>query len=322
MNVKVSIGLATGYLALVLCVGPAMAAPAGDGVPVRIDNLSEPVLCAENDNVNLTFTAPQVRQLRIQAVHPAYIGSLVADRAAPDFTSCDMTGDPSFPSDARRVTLYETPDMSVVGIAYPTFWRPASVPVRVGDRVENGLHLVQVWFRKDGHADEVLVVYPPDGYWRARPHPPAHLRWSAYGSSFLVGPVEVQDRPIVDLTGIVFDPGTLTFRIDFARGGFGTLTIETLDTDRMILDVAFGGPFPTQFPFASLRSMYTTQFNADVAQVAWRGVGARGWGEAPIMNFEGANATEIWAGRTVPSRHNTSAPDMVFGSFGKRAANE
>jgi hypothetical protein len=26
---------------------------------------------------------------------------------------------------------------------------------------------------------------------------------------------------------------------------------------------------------------------------------------------------ELWAGRTVASRHNTSAPDMVFGRFSR-----
>jgi hypothetical protein len=33
------------------------------------------------------------------------------------------------------------------------------------------------------------------------------------------------------------------------------------------------------------------------------------------MSFDKASAVELWAGRTVPSRHNTSAPDMVFGDF-------
>ena len=33
------------------------------------------------------------------------------------------------------------------------------------------------------------------------------------------------------------------------------------------------------------------------------------------MGFKGAKATDLWAGRLVPSRHNTSAPDMRFGGF-------
>jgi hypothetical protein len=33
------------------------------------------------------------------------------------------------------------------------------------------------------------------------------------------------------------------------------------------------------------------------------------------MTFKRATATDVWAGRTTPSRHNTSAPDMVFSTF-------
>jgi hypothetical protein len=35
------------------------------------------------------------------------------------------------------------------------------------------------------------------------------------------------------------------------------------------------------------------------------------------MDFKGANAVEVWAGRLVPSRHNTSAPDMMFRDFAR-----
>jgi hypothetical protein len=33
------------------------------------------------------------------------------------------------------------------------------------------------------------------------------------------------------------------------------------------------------------------------------------------MPFRRANATDLWAGRLSASRHNTSAPDMVFNAF-------
>ena len=71
--------------------------------------------------------------------------------------------------------------------------------MRVGNRVETGFHLLQLWTRYQERAEEVLVLYPADGYWRARPLPPQNLRWSAYGSSFLIGPVETAGRPFVDI---------------------------------------------------------------------------------------------------------------------------
>jgi hypothetical protein len=61
--------------------------------------------------------------------------------------------------------------------------------------------------------------------------------------------------------------------------------------------------------------MFVTEGNADVAQVGWRGKDSPAWSQTPVMAFKNASATELWAGRTVPSRHNTSAPDTIFRDF-------
>ena len=71
-------------------------------------------------------------------------------------------------------------------------------------------------------------------------------------------------------------------------------------------------------PFAALRSMYVTDFNNDVARVAVREAGAGGWREDGIMAFKGARASELWAGRVSPSRHNTSSPDLLFSGFSEQ----
>lgn len=306
--------LRTIVLIALLAATPLSAQQVKD-ISVDVVNRSEPELCAEKDNVWLDFNSRDVRTFRIQAIHPAFIGGIVVDSWAPDFTSCDMTNDPVFAAHARRVTFYESPDLWLTGYTYPSFWRPNTVPFRVGDRVEQGLHMVQVWVRNQERAEEVLVVYPADGYWRARPLAPPHLRWTAYGSSFLVGPVEVQGRPIVDLRDIVFDPATRSFTINFKRGGSASLKIETLDNKRIILDVRLAGVEQAEFPFLAMRSMYMTEFNADVARVAWRTPDGQAWSEAPVMSYSGGKASELWAGRMLLSRHNTSAPDLVFSRF-------
>lgn len=304
---------------------PAPFTPPNKGIDpgelaVDVANRSTPVFCAEKDNIELTFSSPAVRQFRIQAVHPNYIGTINVDRYAPDFTACDMSQDPVYKSDARRVTFWETPEFWLTGYTYPSFWRPANTSVRVGDREEKGLHMVQLWMKYRERAEEVLVFYPPDGYWRARPLPFADMRWTAYGSSFLVGPVEVQDRPIVDIKTIVFDPDKMTFTLQFARGGSATIRLDTIDQERMILDTSISADAPRTYPFLSMRSMYATEFNSDVARVAWRSKGAEGWGESTIMNWKGGSATEVWAGRVIPSIHNKSAPDMVFSHFSDKPA--
>jgi hypothetical protein len=235
------------------------AAPADDKLAVDVLNASEPTLCAEEDNVFLKLQSSETRRFTVEAAHPAYAGMILIDRWAPDFTNCDMSSDPAFNFEKRRVTIYETEEMWLVGLTFETFWRPNQVPVRVGNRTETGFHLLQLWTWKDGRADEVLVLYPADGHWRARPLPPQNLRWSAYGSSFLVGPVETQGRPIVDIRDVSFDPDTRTFTTNFVRGGSATLRVDTLDAERIVLDINLSAPVAADRPFAALRSMFVTE---------------------------------------------------------------
>jgi hypothetical protein len=295
-----------------------------DEIAVAVTNLSEPVLCAEKDNIQIDFSSPSVKTFRVQAVHPAYIGTITVDRYLPDFTACDMSADPVVATSVKKTvrrTIYETPDFQLVGYTYPTFWRPANTPVRVIDRENNidatfrEIHLMQVWTLHRERAEEVLVVYPPDGYWRARPLPFADMRWTAYGSSFLVGPVEMQGRPIVDLKLITYDAQAKTFTLDFARGGSAVMKIQALDQEHMALDVELQGAIPRNLPFASLRSMYITDINNDASRVAFKPKDAKRWGEAHVMDFKNADASEFWLGRTTISKHNTSAPDMILGKF-------
>ena len=306
------------FLALIGFLFVSTAAPAAslDGIAVDVTNASEPVLCAEKDNVTINFASPTVRNFRIEAAHPTYLGSLRDDKWEPDWTACGtLTAESSAAPPVHKVTFYESVDMWLTGFTFPNFWRQSDVAVRVGDRVEKNLHLVQLWVRRGDRAEEVLVLYPADGYWRIRPLPPAHLGWSAYGSSFLLGPIEVNERPVVNLKDVEFDPKTMTFTVTFAKGGKATVAIKNLDRDRLTLDVSFDRPVE-RGAFAALRSMYVTEFNADVARIAVRPEGAPSWTESPIMTFGSAKATDVWMGRLVPSRHNTSAPDMMFNRFG------
>jgi len=187
--------------------------------------------------------------------------------------------------------------------------------VIINGNTYEGLHLVQVWMRAGNSQEEFLVVYPPDGYWRARPLPPAHMKWTAYGSSFMVGPVTLEGRPVVALKELAFDPETKTFEMSFVKGGAAKLAVTTIDADKQVIDVTFSGNLPRDVPFAGLRSMYVTEFNNDAARIAWRGKNAPSWGEAHIMDFKPFEAVEVWMGRHSYSRHNTSSPDMVFDRF-------
>ena len=286
-----------------------------DSLAVQVDNQSHPTACAEEDNVYLRLQSPEVESFRIEARHPRYIATLAADEKEPDFDHCDFAKTPPIPARTftpRQVTLYEGADWRLIGFTFETFWRSSSVPVRVGTRVESDIHLFQLWTLSHGAPEEVLVLYPTDGYWRARPLAPANLPSSAYGSSFLIGPIEVHDRPFVDITDVTFDPDAAAFTLRFAKGGQARLQVADLDRARIALNVSFDRGIDDG-PFAAIRSMFVAEDNADTARVAWREFGASK--SVPVLDFTSATATEVSAQRTAPSRHNTAAPDMVFRDF-------
>ena len=294
------------------------AQPGRKAMAVEVTGASEPVLCAEKDNVTVNLASKAVRRFSIEAVHPAYMGALQRDSFEADWTGCTAPGDPrpepSAAEPPKRITLYEEYDLWVVGQIYPSFWRPPTATVRIGDRVEKGLSLVQVWLRRPMGGEEVLVLYPQDGYWRLRPRAPASLAPTAFGSSFLLGPVEVSERPIVRIKEVAFEPKTRTFTLAFERGGSATVTMAKVDETRHLLDVAFDAPI-TGGPFAAVRSMYVTEINNDVARIGVLEAGGKGWHEAPVMAFKRADALQVWLGRVAPSKHNTSSPDMTFAGF-------
>jgi len=314
-----------GVRALIVTVASVLTAAsanvfAAEPLAVDVSNASEAVLCAEKDNVTINFASKDVRRFRIEAAHPAYIGTLQRDSFEADWTGCTAPGDPkaasrqSPPQPPKRTTLYEQIDLWVVGLTLPSFWRPATATVHIGSRVEKGLHLLQVWMIRPMGGEEVLVLYPQDGYWRLRPLAPAGLAPTAFGSSFLVGPVEVEGRPIVRIREVAFDPKTRTFTLAFERGGTATVRMASTDQNRHTLEVAFDQAVDGR-PFAALRSMFVTDFNNDVARIAVREKGAKGWREDAVMAFTRATATDVWVGRIAPSRHNTSSPDMVLNGF-------
>jgi hypothetical protein len=282
------------------------------GTTVEMVNASRPTRCAEEDNVYVKFFGADINRFRLTVRHPRYIGAIASDVTAPDFTRCDMSQDPSFPFTPRTVTLYDDGTYVLVGHTFPTNWRPDIVPFHVAGRDESGLHLVQLFRRVGATPIEFLVLYPADGYWRAKPLPPPNLAEGAYGSSFLFGPIEEQGRPFVALSDIAFDPATLTFALRFAAGGSGALRVAEVTPTELALDIRFD---PSgERPFAALRSMFVTPAQADVGEAEWKAADATPV-TRPIMDFDAAAISEVRFGRRAKSHHNLSAPDYVFGPF-------
>ncbi|MSP66512.1 MAG: hypothetical protein EXQ96_00120 [Alphaproteobacteria bacterium] len=305
-------------LRLLLCGALALLPLAARAVEVSVVNASKPTRCAEEDNVYVKLQSDGVRRFTVTARHPPYLGAVTVDSAAADFTHCAISGAKDYPFTPRSVTLFEDGEWRLMGHTYGGFWTPYVVPVRVGARVESGLHLLQLIRRHKGEWIELLVLYPADGYWRTKPLPPDHLPDTAYGSSFLFGPIVERERPLVVIDAVEYVPATRTFRLAFAEGGgTGTLRLAGFDTSEVTLAVALERTIAPDRPFAALRSMFVTPGNADVIEAAFiAGDGRRGI-PAGILDFARERAAEVSFGRRWPSRHNLSAPDLIFGAFGR-----
>ena len=308
--------------------------PVATPVATSVDfvNASRPTRCAEEDNVYVKLEGPDISAFRIRAEHPPYVAAITTDLTAPDFTACDMSNDPSFAFEPRTIILYEDESIRLVGHRFGSFWRPEVVDFKVGTRTEPGLHLVQLLRRGiapaapvkgqrvaqaglAGNELEILVVYPADGYWRAKPLPPVFLDDTAYGSSFLIGPIAEDGRPYVAIREIEFEPGAQRFRLHFRDGSRGTLTVTEATRSGIDLAVTLETPMPADRPFAALRSMFVTTTQSDVAVAVWPQSPSAQSAQAPIMDLKRIRAPSARFGRIEPSTHNLSAPDMVFDRF-------
>lgn len=287
---------------------------------VRVSDLSQPTRCAEDDNVSIELSGGDVRAFTIVAEHPRYMTPGMPDLTAPDFTDCDMSGDPKFQFEKFDGVLWDDGRVKVVGYRFESDWRATQVPVTVGNRTVVGLHLIQMFQYVDGRPIEFLVTYPSDGYWRVKPLPPKGRDDTAYGTSFLIGPVQHQGRPVVDIARLTIDPPARRYDLVFADGSSGRLSVVAADPARAELRVELDRAVPQGRPFAGLRSMYVTADNADATRLGWLPSAGAAWRDrllSPgLRTVEDAVAVRLW--RSLPSRHNTSAPEIALRGFETR----
>ncbi|MFH0129053.1 hypothetical protein ACGLHS_02530 [Variovorax sp. VaC1] len=303
-----------------LATNAAIAAP----VAATVENGTTPTACAEEDNVSMVLRGDGIRRMRIEALQPDYLDKIGNDVTAPDFSGCNFDGgahptDPAHRFKKRTVVLLDNAEWRIVGMTLPTFWRPQRVPVQVGARSDRGFHLLQVFKKENGKALEVIVLYPSDGYWRLKPLPEARFGDGAYGSSFLLGPVEQAGRPVVDIASIRVVPKPLAIHLRFTHGGSAVARVDEISRTRTALDVSLSTPTASTQPFSVLRSMYVAADNADMSEVRWQESPDAAPQARPLPEVKSLKATQVRFGRSLPSKHNTSAPDIEFSGFDNEA---
>lgn len=241
---------------------------------------------------------------------PPYLQDVTFDQTAPDLTDCPPPVGPVFHFQASKHIVYEDESQRIVVFTYESFWRPNRVSLRVGTRIESDVHLVQFWLKRpDKPAYELLVLSPADGYWRLKTLPPRQLDEVAYGSSFLIGPIVEDGRPVVNIAAISFEPFNKLFRLEFSSGGYAEVLLQDVAQGLAHVHVTLDCPVVGR-PFAGFRSMYVADDNADVSVVTINGIHSHN-----VMEFRQASAIKLNLGRIVISRHNTSAPDLEFANF-------
>ena len=320
-------GAAAAAIALiVLCGAPAPAPRAGGAAPepsVSLRDLGWPNRCAEMDNVLVALEADApVARFAIRARHPVYAPTVRPGEAshAADFTDCAFEPEPIWHYEPESHLLHEDAAIRLDGHRLPKSWRPEEVPVTVGGRTWTGLHLLQLRVKRpsDGLRDpaEILVLYPSDGYWRPTPLPRDGGAQTPFGASVIVGPVEIDRRPLVRLSAVRFDPAAMAFDLDFALGGRGRVRVASAGPDELRLEVSLD-PAVSGLPFALASSMFVAEDNADLALMRLRTPDRPFWTEHPVIGFGADRAAEVALVRDVPSRHNTLAPDLILGPFAR-----
>jgi hypothetical protein len=303
---------------------PAATAPhAAQPAPgtALVTNASRKTQCAEEDNVYVKLSGEHLTGMRIEARQPSYIAQLTVDDSKADFTHCNFkpNENPVYHFEPKKVVLWETEQWLMLGTTYESFWRPDQVDVVVNGQTTHQLHLLQLYLKdrsepKEGRY-EFLVVYPADGYWRAKPIPSLPLTSSTYGSSFLVGPITDAARPVVELGKLEFAPERMSFLVDYEDGSHGVMHIADINRERLVLDYQHDRALASSQPLAAIRSMFVTPERSDVAEVSWRPTLDAPLSKQALETFTQAHASAVEFGRSVVSAHNPSAPDLWFGDF-------
>lgn len=308
-----------------LCSFSALAAPTF----ATVSNQTRPTLCAEEDNVSLTLRGEDIHRFRVEALQPSYLPTVGNDLTAPDFSGCNFDGgthptDPAHHFVARQKVLHDGAQWKIVGMTLPTFWRPQSVPVQIDGKRDGGFHLLQFFRKVRGKTIEVLVLYPADGYWRVKPLPEPRFGDGAYGSSFLIGPIEQDGRPVVNIASIEIVANApshpLEIRLRFASGGRAIVQTHEISRVKTALDVTMNPPAAGNAAFAVLRSMYVAPDNADMSEVNWQATALAATQTTPLANIVDFQTTRVRFGRSLRSDHNTSAPDVEFSAFETNSA--
>lgn len=309
----------TRTLALVALLRLAALPALAEAPPTTARNLSTPTLCAEEDNVNIPVSG-DVGAFVIEARHPVYEVGL--DTCQADFRNCPPAGGDDFLFTPGEWKLFDDGTTVVVAVRLEHWWQPGGMTFSVdgGTPVED-VHYVRIHRRIEGTGEypEFFVLYM-DGNLRLIPQPPAGRPFVCYGSSVLVGPAAQGPRPVAEIASARYLSAARTLEVSYAEGGSATLELSEVNRTRALVTARVAYPVAAH-PFATLRSMYVADGNADADHI--RFVDESGSEQTqPILSFTEATGRDWELRRLTRSAHNTSAPDLALRTLSSACAGD
>ena len=282
-------------------------------------NNSIPDTCPEHDNVSLVIRT-NVAQYRIVATPPTDY-AVLTNSCDTNWTGCPI----SLPSADyyQGPTLIES-KFHDVGTIYVLanrneyFWRPLGMTVRKnGVTVATNITFIEIGGyipQSNGEYPKYFVLYA-DGYLRLIPYPPTNFHSICFGTSVIVGPAAVEERPHADIASVDFHTANNTITVTYRSGGSATILVDPNNITRTSATVLVTVNYPTDRSLCTIRSMYVSDGNSDcdtvVSTDADDGNGAA-IHMLPVMDFNVTSGVSWLAKRYIRSIQRESAPNILI----------
>jgi len=270
-------------------------------------NYSYETQCAEEDN--LTFSLGEgapVEAFLIRATHPTYA---VSNYDCPaNFENCPPPGE-CYPFEPETLVLFDDGQWIVVAYRLDCWWQPQGMTASAidGPSLEDAHYIAVSKKIEDEDSWPQFLVFYSDAYLRLIPHPPPGAPSVCFGSSVIVGPVELAgDRPYAGVAEVVFDAAEKRLLVSYEPNGTAVLA---MNVDRTKGEVFVQDDYTGFTPFGALRSMYVEEGNCDAERIAVFEQ-REALDDTGVLEFSAAFADEFYFYRSVASEHNPSAPDI------------
>ncbi len=293
-----------------------IAAPAS----VTVSNHSRTTACAEEDNVSLHLQAPASRAPARRGAAAPYLDRVDRDVTTPDFSGCNFDGGahPTDPAYRFREAPWSCCTTARDGASSGSRCRPSGA--RSGCRCASASARCAASIccrcsRRPATPSprEVLVLYPADGYWRIKPVPAPRFGDGVYGSSFLLGPVVDDGRPVVNIASIRIETRPLVLRLRFADGGQARVAVVEASRARERWTCRCAS-VASRDTVRHLRSMHVAPDNADASEIRWRQDANAALQVQPLETVAAHRGDRRALRPQRPSR-GTSAPDLRYRDF-------